>query len=164
MASSNCIPFLIEQMCAYLRSIQHFMSENFLVLNVSKCEAMLVRDSETLIQPRYKIYKINDNIDIRVGDERIVVKDRIKYLGVILDKRLSTLPQVDAALHAAKVAQAQLKFVFANKHIPSHTKIILYKQLIRPLLTYGFAGWCWVSANQMRKLRTCERALLYRCL
>lgn len=131
--------------------------------NPAKCEAVLVRDLEKLLPSKHP-YKTNDNIHFAIGQERITVKDDIKYLGIIINKKLSTLPQVNAAVCNANLAMIKLKRIFGNKYISSRTKVILYKQLIRPLLAYGFPAWCWISSNQMRRLRACESRCLYKCL
>lgn len=61
-------------------------------------------------------------------------------------------------------AFACLRNIFCNTKISIRVKVLAYKQLIRPLLLYGFVGWCHISSHQMGILRILERKILYKCL
>lgn len=163
LASDSDPDELVRQATQFLSRIHEYLNSQHMILNISKCEAMLVRESESLLPSKHP-FKSNENIRLYIGGDRVVVKDSIRYLGVVLDKKLSPIPQTNAAITSANISMCKLKTIFYNKHILPRTKIVLYKQLVRPLLTYGFPGWCWISANQMRRLRACERKCLYRCL
>lgn len=43
-------------------------------------------------------------------------------------------------------------------------KLMCYKQLIRPQMTYGFPIWFNISMNQMKKLQVLERKCLRNCI
>lgn len=54
--------------------------------------------------------------------------------------------------------------MFGRKYLSTRIKEICYKQLLRPILSYGFIAWCSISAHQMSLLRSFERKVLYKCL
>lgn len=43
-------------------------------------------------------------------------------------------------------------------------KLLCYKQLIRPVIAYGFAAWSQISSHQMERLRVLERKCLRLCI
>lgn len=99
-----------------------------------------------------------------IENERIEVRDQIKYLGVVFHKKGSIIPQVDHMIRKGRGAFSLLKGIFLKKKLSSKVKLTCYKQLIKPIFTYGFAGWCSISSNQMKRLRSLERKVLYKCL
>lgn len=44
------------------------------------------------------------------------------------------------------------------------SQFFLYRQIIRPILTYAFPIWFWISSHQMERLRMWERRVLRTCL
>lgn len=57
-----------------------------------------------------------------------------------------------------------LKHIFyAKKRYTPKIKSILYKQLLRPIIMYGFPIWHNISSAQMEKLRIEERKILRAC-
>lgn len=43
-------------------------------------------------------------------------------------------------------------------------KLLLYKQIIRPTMTYAFPVWAFISSHQMERIRIFERKILSHCL
>lgn len=50
--------------------------------------------------------------------------------------------------------------LYKRQGLACDIKMILYKQLLRPILTYGFPIWFDISSSQMEKIRLLERKLL----
>lgn len=77
---------------------------------------------------------------------------------------MSAVPQTSKILSKANGSFALLRNIFKKKYLSTKAKLICYKQLIRPILTYAFAGWCFISSHQMCRIRSFERKILYKCL
>lgn len=161
---SRHIPNLILSINNYLVAVSRYFDYWNLSVNHTKCESILIRKYESFITKRFKSFKNNENINIRIDGQNILAKNSIKYLGIIIDKKLSVIPHIDQTLRKVKGAYHVVCDVFLKKSISARVKIIAYKQLIRPIITYNFPGWCWLSSRQMERLRVCERKILYKCL
>lgn len=162
--SGKQIGQLIVEMNSYLESITDYFSQWKMKLNTTKCETILIRKYESYFVKSQAKYKQNANVSIDLGGTVILAKDQIKYLGVILDRKCRVIPQIDHAVKKANGAFAMLRAIFTKKLLSQKIKEICYKQLIRPILQYGFVAWCYSSAHQMARLRSFERKVLYKCL
>lgn len=161
---SNNITRLISDINNYLVVVNNYLLQWNLSVNPAKCESILIRKSDTHITKRFKLYKNVDNIKVKIDGQTISSKNTIKYLGVTIDRKLSVIPHIDRTLNKANAAYHMVKNILNKKFISSKVKVLAYKQLIRPIITYNFPGWCSLSSRQMERLRSCERKILYRCL
>lgn len=148
----------------YIKSITDYFCQWKIKLNPDKCETILIRKYETYIVNSQAKFKQNANVMINLGNSVIHAKDQIKYLGVILDRKCRVIPQINHTLKKANGAFALLRNIFTKKDLSQKVKEICYKQLIRPILQYGFVAWCYTSSNQMARIRSFERRVLYKCL
>lgn len=79
---------------------------------------------------------------IKLGSEEIKVYSQFKYLGIILDNRLTWNPQINEA--CAKTTKAlMICNRLAGKNWGCTPKIIhwMYTMIVRPRLTYGAIAW-----------------------
>ena len=73
-----------------------------------------------------------------VLNAQIEWKNEAKYLGVILDKRLTYRKHVDFVLQKAQMAIRLLYPLMCRKaKLDKNNKILLYKSCIRPIFTYA---------------------------
>lgn len=162
--AKRSISTMIGEIGAFLKVVQEYMDMWKLEINVQKCQAILFRKSDTHIAKPFKTFKISSNLKIPLGNDFITAEDNIKYLGIILNNKLSTIPHIKRLRALAMGMFVALKGIFSNKNIAVDVKVICYKQLIRSIITYGFVAWCHTSSHQMLLLRRLERKVLYRCL
>lgn len=71
----------------------------------------------------------------------------VKYLGGVLSQNFQFSNHVKHILHKVNEANGMLSNIFKSKFIDKCIKIILYKQLIRPLILY--ASPCWLIMNSV---------------
>lgn len=71
----------------------------------------------------------------------IIFSEANKYLGLILDAKLTWQPQTTAVHTKAMGKLAALRPLFASKTMRPLTKVHLYKQIIRPTITYACPIW-----------------------
>jgi hypothetical protein len=114
--------------------------------NVSKSTAMLF--SRRRIQnPRL----------VQLLGEPIVWVDAARYLGVILDTRLTWSSHID---HVRKKAAQRLEVLGPLLHRRSGLSIrngvLLYKQIIRPMMDYGCPVWRSAARSHISKLQVIQ--------
>lgn len=112
----------------YLNAIDNWCQSWRMNLNASKCTQMMITRKKA---PSICTYKIN-NVAIRTVD-------KFKYLGVVIDSKLTW------NAHVQYVVSASLRKLWLIKHRLKHctsrTKLAAYTTLIRPLLEYADAVW-----------------------
>ena len=95
------------------------------------------------------------NFDYMIGNEVVKQVDSIKYLGVIIDKKITWSQQVDKiALKANRVRG----FLYRNiKHCSPDVKNRCYKIFIRPILEYASIIWSPYYNKYVNKLEAVQR-------
>lgn len=132
-------------------------------INVEKCETILFRPPldrcNNDVKRNWKKFKIKS----LYSDILIPNRESVKYLGIHLDKFLYFNDHVKKAINKAQKAFFMYKHLFYTKYLKSQVKIILYKSLIRPIITYGCPIWYNISPFYMEKIRVFERKCLRAC-
>lgn len=83
-----------------------------------------------------------------------------KYLGVVLDSRLSWNPHIKATVSKVVGKLASLRPLYRNTNISLEAKVRLYTTIIRPTITYGSPVWASCSRPLWAKLQVAQN----RCL
>lgn len=99
--------------------------------------------------------------EIRMFDRRIPWGDETKYLGVVLDRRLTWRSHTNHCSNKAKSALGSLQCLFHRRSkLSAETKVRLYKLIIRPMMTYASPCWGYAAMTHIRKLQVVQN----RCL
>ena len=78
-------------------------------------------------------------------------KECVKYLGVLIDYKLSWKNHVDSiALKISKTIELMLSKL--KYFVPHHTLVNIYNSLITPYLRYGLTVWGQASKTHLNKL------------
>ena len=95
-------------------------------------------------------------------DGRLVThKSTVQYLGVTLDTKLSFRAHVDQAVQKARRALGSLYSLLArSSRMTSTNKLMLYKQTIRPILTYAAPAWCGAAKTTLLQMETLQNKCL----
>lgn len=163
-STTKNIQFAKLAMNKYLNEIHNFLNKWKLKMNVNKCESIsFVGHYKDLMK---KIRKEALNCKFTLNGICLKKSTEVKYLGVVLSQNLQFASHVKHILNKVNAAQAMLNKLFKNKFISKIVKIIMYKQLIRPLIMY--ASPCWlipnlISSHQVEQIRKKERFLLRKC-
>ena len=101
--------------------------------------------------------QVRANFDYMIGNEVVKQVDSIKYLGVIIDKKITWSQQVDKiALKANRVRG----FLYRNiKHCSPDVKNRCYKIFIRPILEYATIIWSPYYNKYVNKLEAVQRRM-----
>jgi hypothetical protein len=98
---------------------------------------------------------------LQIGDHNIQVVDSFVYLGSCITKDNDEYNEIQRRLKLANKAYFSLLAVMRCKDIHNKTKVMLYKTLIRTVLTYGSEAWT-LSKNSENALSIFERKILRR--
>ncbi|CAK1556061.1 unnamed protein product [Leptosia nina] len=99
---------------------------------------------------------------LRFLDTDILWRPQVKYLGVTLDRRLSLRKHAIGAAGRASAATAKLRPLLESR-LPTRAKLALYRQYIRPHLTYAAPAWYGLTSESSRqRLRAVQNKALRR--
>ncbi|KAL1446824.1 hypothetical protein WDU94_015654 [Cyamophila willieti] len=123
-----------------LREISQWMAENKLEIAPEKSEAII-------ISGRKKYGTVN----IRVGDQEIAIKENLKYLGVIIDSKLSFLPHLNYITAKAEKTVAALSRIVPNLGGPGENKRRMLQKAAESIFLY--AAPIWIDCLKYEKYR-----------
>ena len=133
-----------------LKSLIKWFSNNKLLLNVHKCQFMLIVSGLKLRE--------FENIKIMIESSQLKKVTECKYLGVILDENLSWTPQIDSVnLKVLKVFHATKR---VRQFVDQKTSLLLYKTLIQPHFDYCNIIWMAGHEHKLGRLQVLQN----RCL
>lgn len=148
-----------ERINKYLTELQAFYTRWKMKLNPGKAEAIVFRGTSK--QHTKKVARDCKNVKIVVDGHHLALQDELKYLGVIFASRPTFVSHVDHAIRKASKAFNAIRPVLRSVNgLSLKIKLLCYKQLVRPVLTYGFPAWSHISSHQMERIRVFERKCL----
>ena len=106
-----------------------------------------------LATPRQRILHIdNNNLDVHIGDYKLVQSDCVDYLGMKIDETISWNKQSD------NICKKKLVFIISRssrlKHIlPSHMLMLIYSSIIQPKFDYAISIWGYACDNNLHKIQ-----------
>ena len=129
----------------YLNDLQRWSSEWRIVINVSKSTAIiLVHVGRRFIQLQ----------PVTLFGEPIKWVDTTRYLVVTLDTRLTWSPHIDQVRKRATQRMGMLGHLLNRKSdLSVMNGILLYKELIRPMIYYACPAWRTAARTHVRKLQ-----------
>jgi hypothetical protein len=119
---------------------------------VSKSSAIIfARAGRRFIEPR----------PVTLFGEPIEWVDTTRYLGVTLDTRLTWSPLIDQVRKRAAQRFGMLSPLLNRKSDLSVSNgVLLYKQLVRPMMNYACPGWRSAARSHIRKLQVVQSKCL----
>lgn len=132
-----------------LKILNEWLKFSKLSLNVTKTKFMIISQKKKLDFDKVKI-KI-DNIDIAIATE-------IKYLGVVIDNKLSFLNHLDYV--KKKLIKKLALFRRINDKLNAYTKIILYKSIVAPHFDYCPSILFCLSDSRIKELQKIQNKYL----
>ena len=128
------------------------MSEWRIAINVSKSTAIIfARAGRRFIQPR----------PVTLLGEQIEWVDTTRYLGVTLDKGLTWSPHIDQVRKKTAQRMGMLGPLLNSKSdLSIRNGVLLYKQLIRPMMDYACPAWRSAARSHVRRLQVLQSKCL----
>lgn len=119
-------------------------------INTNKTEGIIFHygSNERIQKPTY------DNNDIEW-------KTQVKYLGTILDKRLTWLQNTKYMKNKANIGLKKLyRLINPKSRLRTDLKILLYKTIIRPTITYAAPAWKQAANTHHKNLQIVQNRTL----
>ena len=132
-----------------------------LILNAGKSHLSCFRN--TYGKGHRKAVKESKTLSLAIENIPIPLKTEVKYLGIHFDHKFKFNTHARKVLGKAKMASGLLKQLLSSKHTSKKTKILIYKTLIRPIISYGFGCWFTISPTAAKELEVFERKILRFC-
>ncbi|KAJ3621608.1 hypothetical protein MTP99_003723 [Tenebrio molitor] len=127
----------ITQNQIHVRKLENYYKSWKLKINESKTENIIFARKRT---------NINILSKLRVGDHQITPSKSVKYLGLQLDPRLNFKKHIHSSINKGNAALRTLYPLLAkNSGLGQENKVLIYKQIIRPIITYGAPIWSHIS-------------------
>lgn len=112
----------------------------------------------------FTLRQIRDPQKIIINNEEIQWNERdsaVKYLGVFLDTRLTWGYHINKKNNQANARLSMLHPILYKKSpLKIDCAAIIYKSIIRPILTYACGVWCNASETHLRKLQTFQNKVV----
>ena len=109
--------------------MSHWLYSNKLTLNIEKSNFCVFYHKRTR----------HFNFNIKFGDLLLLEKTNVKYLGLIIDNKLSWNCHISSVL--GKISKYVGIFYKLSNYIPSSVLLLLYNSLVYPHLTYALEIW-----------------------
>lgn len=150
------------QLNEYINNIILYSNKWKLKLSKQKCELIsIVGKCKELSR---KDRKNALDIKVKMGNHMLPNQKQVKYLGILYTRNFEFNRHIDKTLNCIKKAKHALGNIFYRKNIKKPIKLLAYKQLIRPIITYGTPNWLTqISSHQMERIRKEERVFLRAC-
>lgn len=84
-----------------------------------------------------------------------------KYLGVVIDNKLTWAHHIEYIVSNAKAALASMSALIGYKSkLSSQNKLRLYKAIVRPALTYASTAWGYAAETHLKRLQVVQNKSL----
>lgn len=151
-----------ERINMYIKTVIEFLDKWKIKINPEKCEAIVFKGPCKRFGATAN--KLHDKIIIKISNTSLIPQRTFKYLGVWFSKNLTHVRHIDHIIRKINTTYSLLKPLLKKTNgLNKSVKLLLYKQLIRPIIGYGFPSWSDISSHQMERLRSIERVCLRAC-
>lgn len=103
------------------------------------------------------------NIKIKIAESTILPTNNLRLLGIWFNRNNKFISHINNRLVLANKSKFALFRILKSRLIDPMIKTYVYKQYIRPVITFGSSIWlrpAAVSSAQIKKLRSFERKIL----
>lgn len=151
-ASSEKVNPIIRALKEHASLISSYMSKWKINLNKAKTQALFITNRRTKELPKAKI---------KIFDINIKWHSESKYLGMVLEKRMTFKRHIDYVIERANIAVKTL-YPLINRKSKLHlkNKLLIYKLAIRPIMTYGCPAFLEIANSHIKKLQIIQNKAL----
>ena len=149
VATSKHPALLVKYLETHLSELEIWLREWRIAINVGKSAAVLFTTRRTP-PPR----------PLRFLGEEIRWEEKVKYLGVTLDRRLTWSSHIDQVRRKASQRLGILSPLLNKRSgLSIRNGLMLYRQLIRPMMDYACPVWRHAANSHIKRLQV----LAYNC-
>ena len=152
-SSNETFEGAVTQLQQDINSVTSWYSENLMALNGQK--------SAFLLFPKFRDTEDTSIYTVSVNNVILSPSPHVRYLGVLIDSRLSWKPQMDNVIR--KVGRKIGVLYRCHRLLSNAARLAFVRSVIQPDLDYGAAVWADGSAGVISRLAQIEKRYL-RCL
>lgn len=117
--------------------------------------------TKAIVFPYNKSPKRIPHRNIQYDNEEIPILNNVKYLGVILDKKLNFSKHIDeTAKKCSKVLKSLWPLISHRSTLNLKNKNLIFKSVIRPILTFACPIWYKAAKTHIKKLQIIQNKCL----
>ena len=142
-----------------LSNIANWLAANKLSLNVSKSKLLVFSNkrakplntlTETNLVENNEVADVTTDIDICINGEKLKEVDHAKYLGALIDNKLSWSFHINSV--KLKLSKGSGLLAKARHFVPSDTLRSLYFSFINPYIDYNLLNWGMASPTNLNPI------------
>ncbi|GFX79767.1 RNA-directed DNA polymerase from mobile element jockey [Trichonephila clavipes] len=144
LSQSVQLKYTIKTVQHFLDKLETWLTHWRIAINVDKSQAIVFK-KWGVIDPPFQLTLFDDNIQWVPA---------VKYLGLHIDSRLTFKKHIDYLSQKfwGRISLA-ISLVGRRSPLSLENKVILYKQILRPVITYGSPVWGAAAATHMKKIQ-----------
>lgn len=151
-ASSFSAQTATEKIKYHISKLTDYYGKWKIDINTQKTETIILTRKFTNVQVFSKI---------KINDDTIRENNPIKYLGLLLDRRLTFTQQISSILKRVYIVLSKLyPLLNRRSRLSTTNKLTIYKTILRPIMTYGGQIFHNISKTQYLRLQTTQNKLL----
>ena len=114
---------------------------------------------------RRRLERAFPRTNLVLDNQTIMWQDNAKYLGVILDQKLTFKKHVDSIVtKCGKIIRMLYSLLSRNSKLNYTNKLLIYKMIIQPIILYGCPVWGSCALSHLRLLQRTQNRILKMCL
>jgi hypothetical protein len=98
--------------------------------------------------------------DLQLNGRNIPFVNNVKHLGVIFDRGIKWRLHIEKTAAKALGTYIRTYYIFRSKHLSANIKLIVYRALIRSIITYAFPAWEFAADTYLMKLQRLQNGVL----
>ncbi|KAL4084539.1 hypothetical protein QTP88_027487 [Uroleucon formosanum] len=149
-AESRNIEAIIENLQNHLNILSSWCKNWKISINPSKSASIM-----------FSLRRNRTPSSLNFNNAPIPWKPTVKYLGVTLDKRLTWWPHLSSKIQQAYQRLSRLFPILNRKStLEKKCSLLIYKQILRPLITYACPIWGNCAPTHLKKLQIFQNKIL----
>jgi ABC-type transporter MlaC component len=98
--------------------------------------------------------------DLQLNGRNILFVNSVKYLGIIFDRRMTWRLHIQKIAAKALGTYIRTYSIFKRKHLKAKIKVIVYRGLLRAIITYASPTWEFAADTHLMKLQRWQNRVL----
>lgn len=144
---------VVTKLQAAQSALEEYQRKWKMKINPAKTQAIYFSNRRS---PRYLPQRC-----VIAGGHEVEWSTEVKYLGLNLDQKLKFASHVQKSLQKCdKLVKSLYSLICRRSRLNKTSKLLLYKAIIRPTITYGFPAWSSCARTHRKKLQIKQNRLL----
>jgi hypothetical protein len=149
MASNENPQTASQSLQTHLNQLEAWLSKWRVKVNETKSEQVTFTNRRT------------DCPVVTINETQLPVKNEVKYLGLILDQKLTWRPHITAKKTQINLKLRQMNWLIGRKSkLTTGNKLLLYKAIIKPIWSYGVQLWGCATPSNTKIIQRVQSKIL----